>query len=1064
MKNAVFHFELASWLKSPLFYLLTGSFFLFSFVSTLGTGGFFDAPVPSSQQAKLINTPYALCLMSFLMVKLLLFVTAIFGGFSLYRDYKNNTYALLYSYPISPSYYLKGKLGSVVVVLAASGIIAIAGIYVAELILGVNNPRVGANTTVGYLIALGLYLVPTVVTIGVFVFVSVGISRKIVSGFIVVICFVLLQIILENTLFGYKTWLALLDPFGQSAFHLATQHWDFEMQNSNAFPISLIVIFNRALWLLLALLLYYFFAKRFDFEFDSIWSFQTKPPKAAKMPMSRPVINPGLLYDFSAKASIWLCLRLIVYDFKSIAKTWMFLLLSLFGGVALFFIHLRVSNTGTFTMLPLTRTFIGAPLSIYTVIIILSTFLFSGTLVNRARQYKMNLMTDATPVANWQLIYAKVGAIGLVQIVQLLLFLLVSLSIQLINGYYKFELGLFAFQLFILVLPVLFVWNLTSHFIHALFPNIFFSLFVLLCIWLGAQTLEEIGIQTYLLKYNQLPPLTYSGFNGYGHLLNGYMQLVAYWLLFGGLCALGTGVVWIRGSSFSIKERAKLAMSRFSPLLLFSIALLILLCCWTAGRLYRAEYIEQEAAGVPNNYPLETYKKEWSPYGRLPQPKITAIDLNLDIYPDKESFHAKGQYTLVNQSNKRIDTIFIRTSFDEITQLDWNGLARLLKEDARFKSYLYKLSAPLLPGDSLQLSFCINNTPNSLFSRNSNVLSDGTYLKQDILPRIGYSFVQHELPLKDRSANDYNYYHRDADYTTIHTTITTSKGQIAIAPGELIAQQSGGERNTYEYDSPQPVKLNFSFHSAAYEVRKDSFAGLSIQLYYKKGHHHNIEHMMEGLKASLRYNTELFAPYPYQEIRIVEFPHTENNYSATLTANNIPASEVLFNINAESMKGKFNLPFYVVAHELAHEWFGNQMIPADAEGAKMLTESIAEYLTLCVYREHFGDSLSGNFLAAQRNRYLRGKRKESEEEMPLNRVLAHQEYIAYGKGAIAFDIIAEAIGRDAMNSILQEFLLKYKSIPHYYPTTNDFIEFLKRNTGEESHGLIDRWLTRTDPL
>src|SRR6056297_3028423 len=126
--------------------------------------------------------------------------------------------------------------------------------------------------------------------------------------------------------------------------------------------------------------------------------------------------------------------------------------------------------------------------------------------------------------------------------------------------------------------------------------------------------------------------------------------------------------------------------------------------------------------------------------------------------------------------------------------------------------------------------------------------------------------------------------------------------------------------------------------------------------------------MLEGLKASLDYNSKLFGCYPYNQIRIIEFPHTEESFSATLKSNNIPASEVLF---------------YVVAHELTHEWFGNQVMPADAEGANMLTESITEYITLSIYTEHFGEAAAKRFLNAQYRRYNRGRKKENGKEPPL---------------------------------------------------------------------------------
>jgi ABC-2 type transport system permease protein len=137
-------------------------------------------------------------------------------------------------------------------------------------------------------------------------------------------------------------------------------------------------------------------------------------------------------------------------------------------------------------------------------------------------------------------------------------------------------------------------------------------------------------------------------------------------------------------------------------------------------------------------------------------------------------------------------------------------------------------------------------------------------------------------------------------------------------------------------------------------------------------------------------------------------------------------------------------------------------MPAGAEGAKMLTESITEYISLRIYEEHFGEAYAKKFLSAQYNRYNRGRRMEKAEEPPLSEVLSHQEYIAYGKGAIAFYEISKSIGRDIFDSILGDYLLKYRYRSDFYPTTKDFIELLKRSTNNEEHLLIDYWLTQTN--
>ena len=1067
MRNAIFQHEIGTWLKSPLFYLLTGSFFLFSLLTMLGTGGFFDGPINSTEAVKLLNSPYSLSAISFLFAKFLMFVVAIFGGFSLYRDYRNKTHAILYSFPISKSFYLIGKLGSTLFLLAVISLVTVSGIWLGEILLGTANPKIGTASSLGYVIALFVYLIPTLIIVGVLVFVTVGLSRNILSGFVVVTCFVLFQLILENIFFEQKVLLALLDPFGQNAFHLATSDWDFTWQNSYRLPVNLIVISNRILWLLMAFLIYRVFFRKFDFQYDAVWQYR-KAPHEKKAAAAYPKVQTDPIrdihLDYSTTAKIKCLLQLMIFDFKSIIKNWMFLMLCFFGLATVFFIQLKVTNTGEFNLFPITRLFLGAPLSIYNLIIIVSTFIFSGMLINKPRQYKMNLMLDAAPVMDWQLLLSKIGAISLVQLVQLLVFIFIAISIQIINGYHNFEFGLYLFHLFVLVFPVLFVWNVTSQFVHTLTPNFFLGLFILAGLWLGAQSLEQLGIQTNILKYNFLPVLEYSGFNGYGHQLKGHLLLISYWLVFGLFLAIGLSIIWYRGSISSIKEMLILAKSRMNKPLTSLLILLAISFLWLGHRIYSLENVAKTPNTANPKQTLIDYKKEWKKYSRITQPKITEVDLRIDLFPGEESFTARGVYKLVNQSSEIIDTIFIRTGFDEITELNWLGNAQLLREHAGMKSYLFKLTDSLYPGDSVALSFDIRSTPNTIFSRNSNVLKNGTYLRQDILPRLGYQFIEHELPLTNSWVHKNNYFHRDASYVNIHTVISTSEEQIAMAPGELISEKKEGKRNIYEYRSPVPVKFNFSFHSAIMEVIEEKYQETEIKIYYKKGHGFNTKMMLDGLKSSLDYNSKLFGQYPYSQLRIIEFPHTEASYSATLISNNIPASEVLFNINTEEMDENINLPFYVMAHELTHEWFGNQVMPADAEGAKMLTESITEYITLSIYEEFLGKANADSFLNVQFNRYHKGRKKEKGKENPLSKVSSYQEYISYGKGAIAFNAISKSIGKEKFNLLLQNYLMKYKYQTKYYPTTKNFIQLLKRNTNKEEHKLIDYWLTQTNAL
>ena len=1059
MKNPILSYELRYWLRSPLAYFLVLMMCAFALVTMLGTGGYFDEPVQNNDNVSFLNSAYALTSNSFLFAKLLLFLVAIFFGFSIYRDYQNNTHHILYSYPLHKRQYLLGKYLSACIIVSGAAIGVYAAIWTGELMLGIKNPKITVYQSSGYLIACFLYLLPTLLIIGSFVFIVVTLTRNIFAGFITAICFVLFQLILESTLFNFPELMAILDPFGQNAFHLTTHEWNHELRNSFALPLDKYILFNRLFWGVIVMGALYVLSLKFDFHHDKVIALGNRSHNKDKLSNQHHLASKDkeVDYRFDIKTKIKQVLHLALYDVKLIITSWLFILLSLFGIATVFFIQLKVSNTGDFNLLPFTRLLISAPLSIYSMIIVLSTYLFSGIIIDRARTTKMNLLVDVTPIEIWQLIFSKITAIMIMHLTQLLLFFITAVSIQLINGYHNLELGLYFISIFILTLPMLMVWNTTSVFIHSLIPNLFLSMFLLGCLWLGAQSLEQVGIDTNLLKYNTMPILEYSDFNGYGSQLKGFFVICKYWMAVGILLVPGIMLIWKRGSSSSFSERYKLVKQRMSPLALLLLILMVTHLVYNAFYLYQAEK-DQHRTSLSSQQlktALQEHKKNWKQYDAIVQPKISDINLELNIFPKQRRFDATGKYLLTNNSAHSIDTLFIRTGFDEITKIEWNGKAQEILNDETMNCHLFQLEESLSPGDSISFSFKIANVENTLLEKNSNVLRNGTFLKQDILPRLGYQFSEDDKVIHQHKDHTHHFYHKDAHEVTLRTKISTSSDQVAIAPGDLLNTEVREGRTYFEYFTTTPQKMNFSFHSGDYTIIKDRFREKEIAVYYHKTHSSNTANMIAGLKASLEYNSS-FGEYPYKHIRIIEFPHTEESYGATLTGNNIPSSEILFNIKSKSMKSDF--PYYVMVHELTHEWFGNQMKPAEGLGAKMLSESITEYITLCIYRKSLGEEIGNAFLETQYKRYRKGKLKEKGKEPPLFQVGRDQDYISYGKGAIALNQISKSIGEDKMKEILSLFLMEYGMKKVKYPTSSDFITLLKSQVSASHHRLIDQWL------
>lgn len=1061
MFKSIYLYEIKNWLRSPVSYVVVVVLFAFALVTILGTGGFFDGVEQTDKEVRLLNSSHEILFMFQYFNKLLLFLVPVFFGTSLYKDYQSGTYKISYSFPINKWVYLAAKyLSSFSICICLSLVIGIA-LVTGELILGIANPKIGPFQMTGYLLAYLVYVIPNFFIFGGFIFVIVGVSRNIYAAFICTLIFFLLQILVRNILHDNATLLTLLDPFGQDAFMYSVRNWNLSDHNNLVPDIVGSILVNRVFWIVLASLCLASFSLKFDFLYENNWSFKALSSSRNSQPLkqSKKVVSSisKVEYDHSFGSQMRRMLYLARVDFRYMIKSWIFFIFSIFGAVTIFFILFRITNSGEFNLMPLTRLMLSAPLSLYSIILMLAIFVYAGLLVHRGKNQHMNLLMDATTTTNASFLFSKVLALGLLILSFLAIMMICGISIQVYNGYYDFEIEQYLFHLIFISFPALMIWAMLAVFIHNLIPNLYLGLFVLIFAWIGFDNLSQVGLDSKLLHFNAASQMSYDDFNGYAGQLKGHFIVASYWLMSGLIMLCLSLVIWRRGIDKGILQRLTQTSKNVSRPLVMTLVVITVAFGLLGFKIYGGEMAEANRSNAYANIDLDLFKDQFREYANIKQPKIIDIKLDIDLYPNQHSFKATGNYVLINKSSVPQDTVLIKAGFDEITNLVISRPNTLIEADSVMQYYIFKLVDPLLPNESMVLDFDIESVDNTLFSRNSCVLQNGSYIKQDILPRLQYYFNDEIKLPSDSTVSFENYYHSDADLVSIETNITTTNDQIAIAPGDLVATKQEGRRTVYSYKTSHPIKFNFSFHSAEYTRTEEDYKGVSIEVFTNANHQSNVNSMIGGLKAALDYNTEWFGDYPHQRIRIIEFPHTEESYSATLMSNNIPTSEVLFTINEQAMAEKLNLPFYVMAHELTHEWFGNQMMPAKSQGAKMLTESITEYISLKIYEQAFGDEMGRKFLSKQHNRYLDGHKKENNVEHPLSHVRSEQQYIAYGKGAIAFNTLSHYLGENNFNDLLASFLNEYKNKDSAYPTSLDFINYLKANIETRFHNLVTEY-------
>jgi ABC-2 type transport system permease protein len=298
----------------------------------------------------------------------------------------------------------------------------------------------------------------------------------------------------------------------------------------------------------------------------------------------------------------------------------------------------------------------------------------------------------------------------------------------------------------------------------------------------------------------------------------------------------------------------------------------------------------------------------------------------------------------------------VQYAFEVNTEYRFDRATSFVSRDTIAHFDILKLHEGLQPGDSLQLRFEVENIPNTVVRKNSGVEENGTFITSLIYPSLGYRPSYSNAPPTDSPALRNHHRSFDSDYITFETTISTAADQIAIAPGYLQAEWTENGRRYFQYKSAGKVTNDYAFLSGRYQITHESWNGIDLEIYYHKGHEYNVDHLRRGLKAALAYNEKYFSPYQHQQARIIEYSRTLGNFAQSF-ANTIPYSEVNFMLDIDDAEaGGLNLPFLGAAHELSHQWWGHQVLPADVLGAKMITESMAEYVSLKALEHEYGQT------------------------------------------------------------------------------------------------------------
>ena len=1079
MFSTIFKQELKYWFKKPVFYIYATIFFLLAFFISATTAGIWDGITGTTGSSRIVNSPINILGVFDLLLFFIFFLFPSIIGVSIYRDFKSEMHTILYSYPFTKANYLFAKFFSGILIISVIMLVIALGMFIGFRFPGTNSEIVESFKFMAYVKSYVVFILPNVLFFGAVVFAIVTFSRNIGAGFITIIILLFFQGAIGTILSEpeQENWLAILDPSGSSALNVYTKYWTMSEQNEMQLPVKELILYNRLFWLAISSLIFGLVYKYFKFSQNAI-SISFKKVKSERITKSNfsgiTRINlPKVVHNYSFINNLKTMWRLSNIDFKFIFKSIPFICILIVGLLMLvgtLFFSGMIFGTET---LPVTWQMLGGGNVFSFFVINICTFLYAGILVQRAETAKINHLVDSTPVPNWTLLFSKLIALLKMQLVLLAVIMLAGMLYQTYKGYYDYEIGHYIKELFGLKFLNYLVWALLSIFIQTLVKNQYLGFFIILIIAIGTPLLSFIGIELDVFKYNQGPGFSYSDMNGYGSALSRYLWYKLYWILGGSLLIILSVLMWVRGLPNSFAERIQIAIQRFTvPKTIAFTGILIAFLTLGITILLETKSDNEHSSSKQAELDAVKWEKTYKKFENYKQPRIVAVNADVHIYPKKRTYKATAVYTLVNKTNQAIDSIFLNHNSLENT-FEFNKPNNLVLEDSIFNFDIYHFEKKIQPGDSLLLTINVKSEENTMFERKSPVIENGTFINNfSMFPSFGYSSgfelrdnktrKKYDLPPNnlqkhpsDSTALGNTYISKDSDWIDFEATVSTSKDQIAIAPGYLQKEWVEDDRKYFHYKMDSKILNFYAFNSARYEVKKEMYKGISLEIYYHKPHTYNLDRMMKGLKASIDYNAKNFSPYQHKQARILEFPRTFGTFAQSF-ANTIPFSEgfgFIAAVDDENDNG-VDYPFAVTVHEVAHQWWAHQVIGADVLGATMLSESMSEYVALKVLEHQNGKAKMRTFLKEALDGYLAQRTFESKREKPLM-YNDGQGYIRYQKGSLVFYALSDYIGEENLNGALKKYVEKVKFQEPPYTTSIEMVNYIKEVTPDSLKYVIN---------
>ena len=290
------------------------------------------------------------------------------------------------------------------------------------------------------------------------------------------------------------------------------------------------------------------------------------------------------------------------------------------------------------------------------------------------------------------------------------------------------------------------------------------------------------------------------------------------------------------------------------------------------------------------------------------------------------------------------------------------------------------------------------------------------------------------------------------DLFEARTTFHVPAGLEAVASGgvEKRTVGTGGKAGEFVFKTARPV-FGIYFAYGTYSREERTVGPVKYITYLRAANAGKSAAYVEVASRILNLYGEKFVTFPYEKMAIIETP------LPPFLGGVGPSSMMML---SEKMVTQKDPPEFLLAHELAHQWFGN-LIPiniADEGYSQWLSEGFATYCD-ALYTEHQeGHEKFVNQLRRYAQTYF-----QTTMAFPSSRPTVRNCFqtsplyrpVVYEKGALVLHALRKVMGDEKFFALMREYVKTYQD---KQTTVGDFEKLATKVHGQDLAWFFKEWL------